>query len=265
MLHAAKRMQCLALGLLILWQLVYLAIANSLETLEIVTHRFPETSAAITKILDESRAGEPQRPLGSLSSLIYVVDKYGQFTEQPQRWSLFAPNISDQTSFLAYELRWHGEEQSAWLLSDNEPENPAEYWRMLGNRVRSVEQNLTVSFSFDAGETEQEARERWAGQIRDKLARDHDILIAHAALRLLEFQADHPDAPVPDEVLIHIRGYQIAPPGADAAGQAFTPYQLAFARWRPTASYSPEVIPVEAFDPVTEQYVFQPWANEVQP
>ena len=265
MLHAAKRIQCLALGLLILWQLVYLTIANSLETLEIVTHRFPETSAAITKVLDESRAGEPERPLGPLSSLIYVVDKYGQITEQPQRWSLFAPNISDQTSFLAYEFRWHDEERSVWLLSDNEPENPAEYWRMLGNRVRSVEQNLTVGFSFDAGETEQDARARWAVQIREKLARDHDVLIAHAALRLADFQADYPDAPIPDEVLIHIRGYDIASPDAQSSRQAFTPYQMAFARWSPTADYPSDVIPIEAFDPVTEQYVFQPWANEVQP
>jgi hypothetical protein len=81
MFHALKRIQPVALGLLILWQLVYLGIANSLETLEIVTHRFPETSEALTKIFDESRAGEPNRPLGPLSSLIYVVDKYGQITE----------------------------------------------------------------------------------------------------------------------------------------------------------------------------------------
>ncbi|UUO07235.1 hypothetical protein M4951_02745 [Blastopirellula sp. J2-11] len=252
----------IALGSFIVWQLFYLAVANSLETLEVVTLRFPETSSAITKALDESRAGNHPHELGGLSSLIYAVDKYGQVTEQPQRWSLFAPNINDQTAFLACEFRWNDSEQSTWLLSDNEPNDTSNYLRYAGNRTRSVEQNLILTFTFNTGETELEARQRWAKQIQDKLANDFDILTVWASLRVEEFLADFPNAPSPDEIVIHVRGYEIAAPGSDGPSQSPAPYCMAIARWTPAAEYPRDVIPIEVYDPVTEQFIYQPWASE---
>lgn len=248
-----------SLGLFVVWQLVYFAIANGLETLEIVTHRFPAASEAITRSLDECRAGSETRPLGPLSSLVFVVDKYGQLTEQPQRWSLFAPNISDQSAFLAYEFRWDEREKSVWLLSDDEPQDSCAYWRFLGSRMRSLEQNLTVEFAFDANETESEAQQRWSRQIREKLEKDFDVLIAWSALRLQTFQKDYPDAAPPDEVIIHVRGFVIAAPGANAKDARHEPYSLPLARWRPEAQYSPDVLPIEGYDPVSEEFQTIPW------
>ncbi|PQO26469.1 hypothetical protein [Blastopirellula marina] len=252
----------IALGTFIIWQLFYFTVANSLETLEVVTLRYPETSSAITKALDDSRAGKSPQALGGLSSLIYAVDKYGQVTEQPQRWSLFAPNINDQTSFLACEFRWHDSDQSTWLLSDNEPTDTSNYLRYAGNRVRSIEQNLTLSFSFAPGETEEAARRRWADQIREKMSTDFDILITWTASRIYEFQEDFPDMPTPDEVIIHVRGFEIGAPGAATASQTSPPYCIPLARWEPAADYPREYLPIEAYDPVTEQFVNQPWASE---
>ena len=254
----------IALGVFILWQLFYFAMANSLETLEVVTLRYPETSAAITKALDDSRNGRAS-PLGPLSPLVFAVDKYGQLTEQPQRWSLFAPNIGDQTTFLAYEFRWHGRDEAVWLLSDDEPADASAYVRFLGNRVRSLEQNLTLGFEFEAGEMEDQARQRWAGQIREKLARDFDILLAYSALRVAAFQQDYPEVAPPDDVLIHVRGYQIAAPHEISPAEGRAPYCLTIARWRPSAEYPTEALPLEAFDPVTQQFALQPWNNESQP
>ncbi|MCC9606098.1 hypothetical protein LOC68_19590 [Blastopirellula sp. JC732] len=249
-----------ALGSFIVWQLFYLTVANSLETLEVVTLRYPETSSAITKALDESRAGH-RSALGGLSSLVYAVDKYGQVTEQPQRWSLFAPNINDQTTFLACEFRWNDSDQSTWLLSDNEPSDASSYLRYAGNRIRSIEQNLTLTFAFEPGESEADARQRWAEQIHDKLATDFDILMVWASLRVEEFQADYPYVATPDEVILHVRGFEIGAPGREA-DQTSLPYCMAIARWQPAVDYPRECLPLEAYDPVTEQFVYQTWPSE---
>lgn len=256
----------IGLGLFVVWQLFYLTIANSLETLEIVAHRFPTTSEAINKTLDECRAGSESRPLGPLSSLIFVVDKYGQLTEQPQRWSLFAPNISDQSSFLAYEFRWHGEKEgeveSVWLLSDDEPRDSSAYLRFLGSRMRSLEQNLSIEFSFDSNESKRDAQERWASQIREKLAKDHDVLLAWSALRVQAFHEDYPDTPIPDEVVIHVRGFVIFAPEAQHDAASYERYSLPLARWTPNVETKPDMLPIEGYDPVTEQFRSIPWGME---
>jgi len=255
----------IALGVLIVWQLFYLAVANSVETLEVVALRDPETAAAITEVLDESRRGERPPSLGPLSSLIFVLDKYGQLTEQPQRWSLFAPNIGNQTVFLAYELRFPGQEQSVWLYSEEEPADPSAYGRVLGNRVRSLEQNLTIGFCYLAGESEEQAHRRWGKEIRQKLASDFEVLISFTALRVEQFLQDYPQAPLPEEVILHIRGYEIPAPDEASSADSRTPYCLPLARWRPGAEYPSDVIPLEAFDPVTEQFVPQSFEMENQP
>ena len=251
----------IALGVFILWQLVYFTIANGLETLEVVTLRYPETADAITKALDASRSGRAS-PLGPLGPVVFAVDKYGQLTEQPQRWSLFAPNISDQTAFLAYELRWDGRDESFWLLSEDEPKNASRYWRFLGNRLRSLEQNLTLCFSLEVGESEDQARQRWAQETRAKMSRDVDVLLAWSRLRLAAFQQGHEGVAPPDEVILHVRGYQIAGPQERSSAAGQEPYCLVIARWRPAAEYPAEVLPLEVFNHATQQFAYQPWKTE---
>ncbi len=262
--HLLKRLGNVGLGVFIIWQLFYLTIANSLETLEVVTHRYPETSESIASALDDSREGNHPTALGGLSSLVFVADKWGQLTEQPQRWSLFAPNIGDQTGFLACELRWNDVEDSAWLLSDNEPQDTTSYFRLAGNRLRSFEQNLAITFALHDGETELAAQERWGHQIQQKLASDYDVLIAWASSRVRDFQREHAGAPMPDEVILHVRGYQIPSPNSQAPADSDTPYSVAFARWIPSAQYPEDALPIEAFNPVTNQFELQPWTTETE-
>ena len=90
------------------------------------------------------------------------------------------------------------------------------------------------------------------------------MLIAFTALRVEKFLEDYPQAPLPEEVILHIRGYEIPAPNAPAA-ESRTPYCLPLARWRPGADHPPEVIPLEAYDPITEQFVPQRWATEYEP
>jgi len=252
-----RRFAGIGLGAFIIWQLIYLTLANALETAEVVMHRFPEYSKQYTAALDSSRSGADPTALGGASSLIFFVDKYGQVTEQPQRWSLFAPNVSDQACFLACELKWEGMEESVWLLSENEPENTASYFRFGGNRLRSIEQNLAIGFTWTTGESERDAQERWGEQIKDKLAREYDILLAWVTLRVEAFLDNHINAPSPSEVIVHVRGYEIPTPGERSGA----PYSVALARWEPTAEYPEDYLPLEAFDPVANEFVLQPFAQ----
>ncbi len=261
-LNTAKSFLQRCLGVFIIWQLFYMTIANSLETLEIVTHRMPETSERIGNAIQKCRDGEQGIDVPGVSSLIYAVDKYGQFTEQPQRWSLFAPNIRNQSTFLALELRFDGMEDSLWLLSDNEPLDTKSFFRVGGNRLRGIEQNLEINFAFSLDETEEVARERWREQIHEKLARDSEILQAWVALRVEGFLKQNPQALQPSEIVIHVRGYEIPSPDAPIKDQAEKPYEMAIARWIPNQEYPENVLPVEAFDPVTNQFVYQPWESE---
>ncbi len=261
-LDTAKWFLQRCLGVFIIWQLFYMTIANSLETLEIVTHRMPETSERIGDAIQECRNGEQGIDVPGVSSLIYVVDKYGQFTEQPQRWSLFAPNIRTQSTFLALELRFDDFENSLWLLSDNEPVDTKSFFRVGGNRLRGIEQNLEINFAFSLDETEEVARERWREQIQEKLARDSEIMQAWIALRVKGFLEQNPQAPEPNEIVIHVRGYEIPSPDASIKEEAGKPYEMAIARWIPDHEYPEDVLPIEAFDPVTNQFVYQPWESE---
>ncbi len=154
--NAAKWISQRLLGLFIVWQLFYMTIANSLETLEIVTHRMPETSEKLGEAIQECRDGKQGIDIPGVSPLIYAIDKYGQVTEQPQRWSLFAPNISNQSTFLTLELRFDGVDESVWLFSENEPKDVTSFVRLGGNRFRSVEQNLEIRFFFGLDETEED-------------------------------------------------------------------------------------------------------------
>jgi len=259
---ALKQLAGAGLGAFIIWQILYLTIANGLETVEVVMHRFPAVSQSYTAALDESRLGSRPTGLGGASSLIFFVDKYGQVTAQPQRWSLFAPGVARQSCFLACELRWEGMEESLWLLSENEPQNPASYFRAGRSRLRSIEQGLAIGFTWQAGEPERDAQQRWGRQIRDKLARQYDILLAWVTLRVEAFLDKHPGAPSPSEVVIHVRGHEIDPPYANSTGTSSPPYCMPLARWKPTASYPGDCLPIEAYDPVAGEFVLQPWPTE---
>ncbi|QDU92620.1 hypothetical protein [Lignipirellula cremea] len=254
-----RRAAGVGLGAFIIWQLFYLTLANGLETLEVVMHRFPAISEKYTAALDDSRRGANPTALAGASSLIFLIDKYGQITEQPQRWSLFAPNVADQSCFLACELRWEGIEESVWLLSENEPSNPDSYLRFGGNRLRSIEQNLAPGFSWRAGESELDAQTRWGQQIQDKLAREYDILQAWVALRVEAFLDLHSDAPAPSEVIVHVRGYEIPAPYAKRQDRPAAPYCVALARWVPSAEPPDDYLPLEAYDPVMNVFVLQPF------
>lgn len=259
---AMQRLGGVLLGVFIVWQLIYLSAAGAIETLEVVSERLPEeTATEIKRVVSESRHGRPATAVPGLGSLIYVVDKWGQVTEQPQRWCLFAPDVAKQATFLSLELCWHDEEQSIWLDSDNEPADPTSFFRIGRNRSRSFEQRLSMEFELHVGETVERARERWRARIAWKLADEYELLAAFATVRLDEFQRANPDIPRPDFVIFHVRGYQIAPPNSESVPTS-EPYQLPLARWVPDAEYPADVLPIEAYDPVADEFAALTWSTE---
>ncbi|MEM1067786.1 MAG: hypothetical protein AAGI63_02740 [Planctomycetota bacterium] len=262
-LSLSKRAASVLLGCFILWQLVYLTVANVVETAPVLLRRWPEKHQQFTSFIDQSRNATEASKASGLAGLIRLTDRWGQRTAQPQRWSLFAPNVAKQTGFLALELKWHDVESSAWLYSDDEPVDSTSYWRASGNRFHNVEQNLRITFAVSQGESNDDARQRWSHQIQRKLETDCDVMMAWIRIRLIDFYADYPDVATPDEVILHCRGFQIPAPGQRVESpSAAVPYSLAIARWRPKLDVPVGVLPMEAFDPVEHRFVFQSYSAE---
>ncbi|MEM6688765.1 MAG: hypothetical protein AAF664_05010 [Planctomycetota bacterium] len=260
-----ERFSGLVLGGFIIWQLGYLAIANVMETTPVVVRRWPETHQQVTNLIDQSRSEESSLNQSISSRVMQAVYRWGDRTAQPQRWSLFAPNIANQSGFLALELRWEGVDESSWWYSENEPLDPGSYWRATGNRFHNVEQNLRITFAVAEAESDADARKRWSDEIKRKLETHCDVMMAWMRIRLNDFHDAYPDVAVPDEVTLHCRGFQIRVP--DSTGRTRNealPYTLAIARWRPSCESPPDVLPLEAFDHLENRFVQQSFALETR-
>jgi hypothetical protein len=192
-----------------------------------------------------------------------INKQWGQFTGQNQSWSLFAPTVARHISFLALELRWDDPDPPAEgaasgaavrkpeiLLSDNEPPDPYNFFRIGHFRLRRYESNLDVALYLERGESLEQPRvlEEWEDKVRRKLRRDWDCLMPYLKWRLQVFEKRNPDVPKPTQVIILARTYNIPAPPGDEPWHWDMEGPHPIARWLPNRKTEEGYVPVQIYN-----------------
>ncbi len=240
------------LGLFVVWQLFFMLAANGVDLLQRLGLVAREIEPAIpSKAV--GRFTEGGHVLEFLDGVGYLTARWGQLTGQPQGWSLYAPFIRREITFLALELHFDSSQEPVKLLSANEPADPGHFFRVAKSRLHQYEYRIEIALPSYAGKTPEELAEIWRTLIQDRVQRDWRYLLAYAKYRLTGWQKEHPGLPPPREVILSVRVYRIPPPGTEP-WMWIGPEERPIARWRPGAPTDGEHLPLEAFDPVTKQF-----------
>src|SRR5579864_8052323 len=107
-----------ALGLFILWQLVFLLGVNSLHLLDFGRGYWRDETLAHHLAPDwvEGKGTAHE----TLKTALEVGARWSELTLQPQDWSLFAPGVTADIPFVELEFRWNDRPPIRWR-SPNEP------------------------------------------------------------------------------------------------------------------------------------------------
>lgn len=136
------------------------------------------------------------------------------------------------------------------LLSENEPPDLQRYLRVSKCRVRKFEGNFYFNPQPYDYENPEMLGSRLNNRVREFVNDYHDLALAYLKWRLKTWQAAHPDAPAPKQVILIQRFYRIHDPkeprGLDG------PYVVPMARWLPTRMPEAGFQVLEPFD-FTEQ------------
>jgi hypothetical protein len=225
------------LGIFILWQMFFLFASNLVGLLGEVRNEtsyqknFPrDWLGVITKTFPDwlNKEGHVHDALNVVKDL---TTRWEQLAGQPQGWSLFAPEVTNQITFVAVELRWDDPQTSKarrdrlapyppeLLLSENEPKDKTRFFRWGKFRLRKYESYLdTVLRVYKAetpeekDETLEEAVERWEKRIKKKVADEEDNIQAYLKMRCRQFMSKHADRPWPKQVILIVRRFEIPPP-----------------------------------------------------
>jgi hypothetical protein len=243
------------LGGLIVWQLVFIPLANLLEF-------FPHRVRVADEVTDlRELPAELLAPPPGVHELATITDCWAQLTGQYQMWWLFAPQVPPQATFPAVELRWDdlpGREAlpPVRLLSPCEPADKTSYFRPpgSGDRLYHYEMHLALGAVFW---NEQEAAphaDQWRALFREVVQMQWKSMRAYLRWRIRNFAAEHPELPSPDEATLVIRLVPTPPPGSDLNRPAPVS-ELPFARWRVAESGPTGLLPVEAYDPFADRFI----------
>jgi hypothetical protein len=217
------------LGLFILWQLFFLLASNFLSMATTVrgdTNYQKALPPDAIGVIEQTAPGwlNKEGHLYDFGDLIRkITERWGEFVGQTQSWSLFAPEITTQITFVAVELRWDdpngkgkGEDQVPHqpepLLSDNEPRDPRSYFKAGMFRLRKYEGSLDMVLRIWEDETPKKAAKRWGERIKEKVNKEWDTIPAYLKMRYEEFKKKHPDVPPPRQVVLKVRRYSIPDP-----------------------------------------------------
>jgi hypothetical protein len=262
-----KRIQAplsIVLGLFIVVQTLFLPITNLLEfqpRLRKILANKPWARLWAPNWLDQT---------GSLYDALEKADstceRWQELTGQPQRWSLFAPEVADDIWFMGVNIHQFeidpsrskddktAEGYNFTYLSDNEPADPNRFFRVGLFRIRRYEMALEVHLYDNSSQTAEEQAETWRDDIRTKVRKYWDNMEAYLRYRLQCFKRLHPDLPEPRELILTVRHYVIPPP-EKSPFRWDEPEEVPIARWRPAEPPSDETIPIERYDPVTKRFV----------
>jgi hypothetical protein len=244
------------LGLFVVWQLVFLVLANALEFIPHHVHRLDEFTG-YREVPPEDANATP-----TIRALAAAIDCWSQLTGQYQMWWLFAPDFPRQATFPAVELRWDRathDFEPALISSSLEPATITSYFHPPDStdRLLHYEANISAELAYWNDPTEPADIEQWHRRLSDAACSRWKSTRAYLRWQIAKFLAEHPDRPSPDEARLLIRIYTTPAPDA-RRGDRPPPRDMPFARWRCSEDESFEFLPIELYDPFSGRYVALP-------
>lgn len=252
---AARRLFRIAarvcLGLFVVGQLLLLLLANFVPMLQKARPHLAEheTVRQVAPAWAERRGTAYE----ATETLATWTARWTELTCQPQSWSLFAPEVAHSITFVAVELRWDDGNATPPLLSENEPPDRHQFFRVGRFRIRRYESALDLLLTTVADKQAEEMKDTWHFWIEDKVTENWRRMLAYLRLRTRTYLAAHPDLPPPRQVIFTVRRYDIPDPGEQPWNWQ-GPFVSKVARWRPGAVVAEEYLPVEAYNPLLEQF-----------
>jgi hypothetical protein len=247
------------LGLFIAWQLFFLWASNLLKLAEADREQWKD-HPLVESLLPGWTKKEGHIHDG-IDTLMRVLRRWEQITNQSQNWSLFAPWVADHIPFPAVQLCWEDEPRPAsdrghFLLSDNEPRDPYDFVRFGHFRLRRYEQNLPA-YLRTGDEPRDKYADDWRAKIQRHVRNEEPLLLAYLRWKLRRYQAEHPDEPEPVQIVLWERMYRIPPP--DQAPQPWTwtgPESRPLLRWRPAVTPPAGHRLLEPYNPVLDRFEY---------
>ena len=240
------------LGAFIVWQLIFIPLANLLDF-------FPHRAIRLDELTDlrEVPPEMVQAP-AAVHALSAVTDRWAQITGQQQMWWLFAPQFPPQATFPAVELRW-SDRPAVRLLSSLEPADTTSYFRPVGSddRLFQYEIHLGLGMVFWNEQTAAAEADVWREHFRNLVRMQWKSMRAYLRWRTNQFAAEHPHLPPPEEAVLLIRIFPTLPPDASFT-ESIQPTTQPLARWQISADSSDGFLPVEAYDPFERRYLRLP-------
>jgi len=246
-MHATTRptTRQVMLGLFIVWQIIFLVAANLLRPLTEYLDRAKVDDASVRALDDWVHIRDVVRQTEAW------FDRWVEMTEQPQAWSLFAPNVSANVTFHDVEFRWdepidspnafiqslsqsssgHAIEGAVlsvvantrigtnsrppiWLASDNKPADVNSFFRIGKFRLRRVETNDLYVILTRHGYRADEVTADWRQRIRRIVADEAGPIQAYLRWRWEVLRGQRKLQEPPRQVVLWVQNYRIpAPPG----------------------------------------------------
>jgi hypothetical protein len=247
-------------ALFILWQLAFMLGMNACEMTRHYLDYLTEETDNVPGLLDpDTTEGRRFRQV----ELLFT--RWAEFSNQPQSWSLFAPNIWSHIPFVAVELRWDDGPAGAppaanaphppvLLLSDNEPADVLHYIRTGDFRLRRFESSIDVGMPIDTDKSAEDMQDRWRQKTFERVKNQAVAIRAYLEWRWSRYSGEHPGIEQPKQVVLLQRIYRIPAP-ADAHPWKLDPPEFhTLARWRPGFAYADNALPVEVYDRLAERF-----------
>ncbi len=288
-----------ALGLFILFQLVFLYGSNAMEFLQWLGPKLEGEPKKLVNRVAPRFADEQGHGWAWLDKAETGMRRWMQLTGQDQDWSLFAPTVSKATGFPVVVLLWDEEppqgpsipnsrldfdaktgfnfvtpwqpppDTVVWLPSENAPDDPNNFVKFGKTRVRRYEGQFYMNTLPYDDEPRARPRSRMTGRMRTLMTDAHDPVLKYLEWRMQAWQRAHPDQPRPKQVLLfesffRIHGIKIEGEGEDRKvileDRGWDgPLLVPQARWQPGATPLAGHYLVEPFDFSTQR--FQPMAR----
>ncbi|AWM41213.1 hypothetical protein GobsT_01710 [Gemmata obscuriglobus] len=242
-------------GLLALWQIAFIPLANAWEWLprrptpaddypeRSTTQRWGRFTNSDTLQVTSERIGD-------------VFAFWAEATGQDQGWNMFTPDFPPHTVVPIAELKFADGRavRVESRFSPADPERPGMRWPLVHDREFNYEANITM-LGWHATPEAIAARPEHGRELPERVRENHELLSHWLAWKTRVHLRASPGEAVPVEVVLVFR-YIPTPLPNDPPGAPRRPsFERPFARWRPGGPRAPGLLPLEGFDPVTERFV----------
>jgi hypothetical protein len=251
------------LGLFVFWQVFFLVTSSFVRVEEPLRKEAVNKWECLKRWFPAYSKGEDDFHKQLTDVQEKVLKRYATGTGQVQHWGLFAPDIGRVFAFPVVEVRWDDDHfvpgsvttsprDPVILPGYNEPEDINAFFRYRNFRFRKYETNFMPNPTH--GADDKFDPKRWGGRISSSVQDDGKNMAAYLRWRWEMYKELNPDAPVPTQVILHMRGYFIPPPPGPDPWQFVYYGQYRVVRWLPWHIRQSGTDALEQYDPDNDRY-----------